>query len=76
MISYSFYYFQLITFSFVISFDCCKDMDYSYSTLQQPNPTCQSFNKSQAKHGRCGLTNLGNTCYMNTAIQVKTNFTL
>lgn len=51
-------------------------MDYSYSTSQQQIPTCQRFNKSLAQHGRCGLTNLGNTCYMNTAIQVMFDNTL
>lgn len=41
-----------------------------YSSPTSIAPNCQSFDKNAAKYGRVGLNNLGNTCYMNTAIQV------
>lgn len=41
-----------------------------YSSAKPVVPKCKSFDKNAAKYGRVGLNNLGNTCYMNTAIQV------
>lgn len=34
-------------------------------------PTMETYDPTTARYGRTGLSNLGNTCYMNTAIQVK-----
>lgn len=60
---------QSILFAMIPSYN-----NYNYPYSISDTPTCKSFQKDNARYGRTGLSNLGNTCYMNTAIQVGISF--
>lgn len=44
---------------------------YGFPYVSERTPTMETYDPITARNGRTGLSNLGNTCYMNTAIQVK-----
>ena len=64
---------QTIQHSLVIHMDY-SSYPYGASNPWSPSafevPSLSTYNPSTAKYGRTGLGNIGNTCYMNTAIQV------
>ena len=42
----------------------------TWGSISSEPPSVATYTPTTAKYGRTGLGNVGNTCYMNTAIQV------